>query len=1292
MKTIRIVLLLLIQATAIITFSQQPAMRFEHFETEQGLSQSNVTCILQDSRGLMWFGTRDGLNKYDGYKFTVYKNEASNRYSVSNNFIKGIVEDSKGDLWIATWGGGLNRYDRSKDRFVTYRHDPKDPKTVSTDFTTCVFIDSKGMIWVGTEGGISVLNASSNQFIHYSTDAKNAKSVSDNYVRCIFEDSQQQIWVGTFKGGLNKFDRKQQAFTHYVYEEKNNNSISGNNVYTIFEDSKHFLWVGTDGTGLNKMDKATGIFTRYIHDNKKANSLAANSVYAIGEDNQHLLWVGTENGGLNILDPETGMFYTYQNDEGDKNSLGNNSIHSIHKDAKGNMWLGTFNAGVDMVSADGNKFAHYKHSLSKNSLSNNNVLCIFEDSKQNIWIGTDGGGLNLFNPVTHQFTYFKHQDNNRNSICGNYVLSVYEDSKGNIWIGTWAGGITVYNPAKQAYTHFKHDPSNSSSLSSNNAWKIFEDHEKNIWVGTYGGGLNLYNPSNNSFTRYQYQQDKTTGISSDNIYSIFEDRQGKLWVSTDGGGLCLFDRKTKTFSRYVHEQNKNSIASNTVTNIFEDGKGNLWIGTMAGLSFLDRKNNHFTNYTTTDGLPNNVVYGILEDKSGNLWLSTNKGIAKFDPATKKFKNFNVSDGLQSNEFKQQAYCLSHTGAMYFGGNNGFNEFYPEKMKENSFEPKLIITGFQVFNKEVPIADENNDNSPLKANITEVKKITIPHNSSVISFEFASLNYIASDKKQYAYMLEGFDTKWNDIGIRHTATYTNLDPGKYVFSVRGLNNDGTWSKNITSVELIIMPPFWMTWWFRTLVALFIVGCLVAFYRVRVKAITKQKLRLERLVKERTEETVRQKEKLAYNLEELKKAQQLMGQQVKELDELKQDLEKEKYYLDSLMDNMPDAIYFKDKESRLMRVSKYMANHFNANMEDLIGKTDFDFQDEVHAKQAYEDEQEIQRTGKPKIDYIEKEMRIDGNECWLSTTKMPLVNAKGEIVGTFGMSRDITNVKKLEEQQHAADLDKAVAQGKFEIASGVMHDIGNAVVGFGSYLTRIRRVQEQEKLENLQNLAGFFEQNKAAVAGAIGDAKAGAVIKMLCSIALAQRSNQEEIGKCVTEQFHIITHIQEILNIQRQYIKGHESKERQPVNLRSVINDSISMVFASIDKAAIAVSIDVAPDLPIIKGDRTKLMQAVLNVLKNSIESIDKNGYEKSILLRANADGDKIVMHIKDSGTGFDKSTGEKLFARGFTTKTSGSGLGLYNCRSIIESHEGSIDITSEGVGKGALTTIHFKISA
>ena len=404
----------------------------------------------------------------------------------------------------------------------------------------------------------------------------------------------------------------------------------------------------------------------------------------------------------------------------------------------------------------------------------------------------------------------------------------------------------------------------------------------------------------------------------------------------------------------------------------------------------------------------------------------------------------------------------------------------------------------------------------------------------------------------------------------------------------------------------------------------------------------------------------------------------------LKDLNESLEKEKYYLDSLMDNMPDAIYFKDKESKFLRVSKYMVNKHmahnpDASVNDLIGKSDFDFKDKQHAMEAYQDEQEIQKTKKPKIDYIEKETKDDGSERWVATTKLPLINPHGEVVGTFGMSRDITKLKKLEKEQHEAQLDKAVAQGKFEIASGVMHDIGNAVVGFGSYLTRIKRLQEKDNSESLQQLSHFFEEQKSALITAIGEAKADAVIKMLGGIAQTHKNNQEEITKSITEQLGIIANIEEIISIQRQYISGHASKERKPANLKNIINDSLSMLFSSVDKLAVNVSLNIEDDLPLIKGDHTKLMQLMLNVLKSSIEDIETNPNEKTICINAYTDANKLVLQIKDNGNRLAE-------------KSNDTGHSLNNCKAIVESHEGTIDITSEGPGKGTLTTIGFKILA
>ncbi len=843
----------LLLAFPIVSIAQNKQLEFDHFKTDAGLSQSNVLCILQDSKGFMWFGTREGLNKYDGYKFTVYKNDPKNINSISGNFISAITESHDGNIWIATRGGGLCKYDVAKDLFVPYKHDEKNPNCISSNNVNTVMEDDKGNIWAGTEeAGLDRLDIHTGKFEYFRYNKNDPHSLSDDYVRIIMQDHEHNLWIGTQNGGLNLFNPKAKTFTRFKHDETNT-SISSNDVYTVFEDSRHRLWIGTNGGGLNLFDKTINQFIRYQNDPKNINSLPNNQVYAINEDTYHKLWIGTENGGLCVYDPERQVFTTWQHDELDNASIGSNSIYAICRDNKGNMWMGSFTGGIDFLNAD-NKFEHYKHTSAPGSLSSNLVLCIYEDSKQNIWVGTDGGGLNLYNKQTGGFTHYIHQNGNANSICGNYVLNVHEASDGNIWLGTWGDGVTVLNKEKNTYRHYKYEPSNPNSLSSNNAWVIYEDKEKNVWVGTYGGGLNLFNPSTNSFTRYEYDATRPGAINNANVHSIFEDSDGNLWVGTDGGGLNLFNRQTKTFTHYLHSDNKNSIAGNNAGTIYEDENKNLWIGTMDGLSCFNKKTGKFTNYNTADGLPANNIFGILEDENKNLWISTSHGISQFNPAAKTFKNFDAVDGLQGNEFKEMAFCKDHTGLMYFGGNNGFNTFNPSSIKQTAFEPPLLLTDFRIFNKKVPVAVNEKDPSPLKKNIAETKSITIPYKSSVIEFEFASLNYTSEQKKKYAYMLEGFDKKWIDAGNKRTATYTNLDPGTYTLKIKGLNNEGQWSSNIVSVQLIVTPPFWLTWWFKLLVAVAVAGSCIGFYRYRINAVKAQKRVLEEQVQERTQELI------------------------------------------------------------------------------------------------------------------------------------------------------------------------------------------------------------------------------------------------------------------------------------------------------------------------------------------------------------------------------------------------------------------------------------------------------
>jgi len=856
MKIIRLSILSFLLLLAFTVFAQQQRLKFNHLDIRDGLSQNNVVCVLQDSRGFIWLGTRDGLNRYDGYKFTVYRNDPRDLHSISNNFINDITEDKNGRIWVATNGGGLNCFDRSTGQFTRWRHEKNNPGSLSSDLIPCITEDRAGNLWIGTnDAGLDVLGPKRQHFTHYKSNPSDSTALAHNFIRTVYCDNNGRLWVGTYGGGLHLFNQASHSFTRFSHKTGDASSLSDNKVFKIFADSRGRLWIGTDGGGLNLYDETTRHFRTYRSDPKNKNSLTADAVYSIGEDLSGKLWIGTENGGLSIFDPLTGGFSNYLHDELDNSSLSNNSIYTTYQDSKGNMWMGNFASGVDIYNRDNNQFTHYKHNSDASGLADNNVLCIAEDSKKRIWIGTDGGGLDLFNQQTKKFIHYRHKEGDAKTICGNYVLNVCEDSQGNIWVGTWGSGITVFNPEKNTFRHFRHKEDDSSSLNGNNAWCIFEDHAKNIWVGTHGAGLDLFDPQSQSFVHHVQAPLQPGSISSNIVHMITEDRQGRLWIATDAGGICRYDKNSGQFTSFTHDDTRNSISNNSVLALCKDSTGNLWISTMNGLNYLDIHTGRFTIYTTADGLPNNAVFGMIEDSHNQLWVSSNHGLSSFNKTTHVFKNYDIADGLQSWEFKDHAFCKSSTGTLYFGGINGFNEFIPSNIRENPFDPPILLTGFQLNNKK---ADSTRP-------VAETKEITLPYSGSIIAFEFASLNYTATEKKKYAYILEGFDRSWNEIGTETKAAYTKLDPGHYVFKVHGLTNDGKWSAQMASVRLTIVPPFWMTWWFRILMLSAIAGTILLLVRLRIHQIKIQKNKLEKLVTDRTRQ-------LAVSMEEEKKSRE------------------------------------------------------------------------------------------------------------------------------------------------------------------------------------------------------------------------------------------------------------------------------------------------------------------------------------------------------------------------------------------------------------------------------------
>ncbi|MCD9019895.1 hybrid sensor histidine kinase/response regulator transcription factor [Parachryseolinea silvisoli] len=843
--------------TAVCIYAQPADWRFRPLGTADGLSQSTVSRIYQDSRGLMWFGTRNGLNRYDGYTFTIYKNDPADTASISNNIIRDIVEDADGNLWIATEGGGVNRFDRRRETFTRYGHDVNNPQSLASNVINALTFDVHGRLWIATEDqGLDRLDPRSGAIRHYMPDANNTHSLAGISVRHVLEDSRGNLWIAVI-GGLHLYRPETDDFEILRHDPHDPGTLTSNEVWYLFEDSRQVLWAGTYGGGVNYLDLTTRRLGALRKNTRRGPALAHDYILSISEDADGHVWIGTENEGICIYDRATNTVQQVKRGEGHDTNLSNNSIDCLYRDAKGNMWVGTYAGGVNFFSDATHKFNHYQYHPDASSLSHNTVSVVYEDSRSNLWVGTDGGGLNLFDRARGTFRHFRHTEATR-SIGSDYILSLCEAPDGTLWMGTWGAGITRLDPRTGGYTYFRHQAADSNTISSNNTWALCRDSDDNMWVGSFWGGLDLYLPQQQAFRRV---------ADIPNITVLVEDRQGYLWAGSDGMGLVQFDRRQGRIVQHFRAGESSGLTNNHITSLHEGDDCTLWIGTLNGLHRLDATRTHWQQYSTPQGLPDEGIAGIQEDAKGYLWISTNQGIARFDPATRVFRNYTVADGLQSAEFRPGASCRTRSGTLCFGGVNGYNEFHPDAMADVSYDPPIIFTAFRVMNQSAAIAAPGEEGI-LHAAIGETQTIRLPYNQSVLSFEVASLNYTHPEKKRYAYRLEGFDAGWNDIGARNTITYTNLDPGTYTLYVRSQNNEGVWSARMARLEIIVTPPFWKTWWFRVALFVFLssVVCWI-FYR-RLAGIRARNRLLQEEVARRTQELTESNASLLERNEEVR----------------------------------------------------------------------------------------------------------------------------------------------------------------------------------------------------------------------------------------------------------------------------------------------------------------------------------------------------------------------------------------------------------------------------------------
>ncbi len=797
--------------------AQQPALgtslHFNHITIEDGLAQNSVAAVLQDNKGYIWIGTQDGLHKYDGYRFKIYRHESDNPDSLAENDIDALCADPDGGIWIGTYNGGLDHLDADGRHFTHYRHKTGDKTSLTSDLIWAVMRDSRGDVWVGTDDGLNLLDVATGTVRRfYKPQAKDAKAkgdattgLSDNVVWTLYEDSTGRVWIGS-NMGLDYYDPGSGQIVRYTVpkDAPHYKDVSAllerTSINIIRETSDGSLWVGAEG-GLVELDAQRKVRHVYWHDPKKPESLSSSLIRGIVQDSAGSIWVGTYGGGVSRLDRTTQTFTNYLHDPSDPSSLGGDKVDSLYLDSAGLLWVGTDSAGVSTFDPTTRAFAHYRRNpAAKASLPSNVVWSLYEDHAGLIWAATDSGLASLDRSrgqyVVYPLKAKRKKGKSTVTATPSYVTGTRD---GTLWVGTDRG---LYERPVGTKTFIHHD------LSLAKEWApladvvnvIVEDSQDRLWLGT-GRGLILYQRKDGKYQRFVHDDKDPSSLVNDMVLSLREAPQGKLWVGTDSG-LCLFDPARKKCRNFVHENdNPDSLSHNSVMSMWPAADGGVWLGTAAGLDHLATGTWKFQHYTVADGLPNNSIYGILPDNAGNLWLSTNKGLSKFDPRKKTFRNYDVTDGLQSDEFNAGADFRSDRGELFFGGINGFNAFIPADIRNNPHRPRVAITRMLEFNHEVEFG------KPLD----QLENVTLPYFDNVFSLEFAAFDYSAPEKNRFQYMLEGFDENWRDAGMRNRVTYTNLDPGTYVFRVKGSNNDGVWSTQDARLRIIVLPPPWRTWW-------------------------------------------------------------------------------------------------------------------------------------------------------------------------------------------------------------------------------------------------------------------------------------------------------------------------------------------------------------------------------------------------------------------------------------------------------------------------------------------------
>ncbi len=825
-------------------------MHFSNLGTDDGLSQGTVNAILQDDLGFMWLATEDGLDRYDGTSVTPISNQYPFTGVLPRNVVTSVVKDRFGIMWIGTNGGGLSSRNTLTGEIIT--HVEVRGKTVASanEHIRAIYIDRVDRVWIATaDAGLLVIDQPQGIVHRLRHDSHDDNSLSDDSIFAITEDERGEIWIGTALG-LDHLDPQTNKVNRHTTRTNTNipNAPEGDQVNALLEDSAGVLWVGTSN-GLLRLDPRVVTPTIYRHHENDDTTLSSDSVTSLLEDQSHRIWIATS-AGLSLWNKTTDRFSTYRHNASDPTSLPADELHSLYQDRGGILWVGTESNGLGRWNPRSWSFGHHQfNSLNEHGIAE--ISAFTEDNHGTLWIGTLSEGLRAVDEKTGEISVYQHVEGDPKSMMTNRVNSVFCAHDGFIWLSSRAG-LSRLDPRTRQFEHYRADPSVSvnNGSAANNIIQVFEDSKERVWAAIDGAGLAHFDLTNKTFKIYRNDPANNESLPDNHVHTIAEDPSGKLWIGTNDGALALFDPDAETFHQFVHDINDPlSLSGAAVDAIHVDSHGTVWVGTMGGgLTQVIGDVGHletirFRSYGQNEGLANSTVYGIESDANGSIWVSTNRGLARFDQTLRRFQSFHHSQGLQGEEFNEGAVYRMRNGKLLFGGPNGYNAFYPEKIQLNPHAPQLALTGYLKLNTRVA----------TEVPVERLRQVELGYRDSVVSFQFAALDYASPERNRYSYMLEGFDKTWVDGGNKGVATYTNLDGGKYIFKVRAANDDGEWSQTGINLPINVESPPWATRLAKTLYGVLLLSLIIAIQRFHHAKVRREAMyghRLEIDVKNRT----------------------------------------------------------------------------------------------------------------------------------------------------------------------------------------------------------------------------------------------------------------------------------------------------------------------------------------------------------------------------------------------------------------------------------------------------------